>query len=342
VNRHRIIPLDAADAWSAALEGIPHAIAHTHAYARAMQRSSGFETFLYCFDDGTTRIVTPLAERPFGELVDVVTPYGFSGFVGSGEHARFPELWREFARSRRYVCGYIGLHPLLTRASYVCPSDVVEHHQVYVLDLTLSIEQLFRRLSELRRRGLKAWRASESTYSLDRERLAAFFVEQYTDFMRARGARDVYLVSKETLIALCEAPTMLLVGGCAAGRLEAVALFGYTPYVGDYLFSVSVEGGQRHTTALIWYAVQYLQALGVPLLNLGGGIRPNDGVAQYKERFGAARVPLRALQHVYRAREYAALCRRVGADPRDRGGYFPAYRARGARPERAEEGAPTG
>ena len=77
---------------------------------------------------------------------------------------------------------------------------------------------------------------------------------------------------------------------------------------------------------LLWSAVHRLIELGVQLLNLGGGLRPGDKLAQFKQRFGGQRRPLRALQEVYEPAAYAALCRQRGRNPAVRDGFFPAYR----------------
>jgi hypothetical protein len=76
---------------------------------------------------------------------------------------------------------------------------------------------------------------------------------------------------------------------------------------------------------LIWAAVRELKRLGVPTLNLGGGVSEGDSLAEFKRRFGAKQVPLRHVKQVYRPGRYRQLSQRVGADPAAQG-YFPAYR----------------
>jgi hypothetical protein len=60
-------------------------------------------------------------------------------------------------------------------------------------------------------------------------------------------------------------------------------------------------------------------------LNLGGGVKENDGVAEFKRRFGADEVPLRNVKQVYRRDIYEELCAEAGVDPHA-SAYFPAYR----------------
>lgn len=291
-----------------------------------MRATTGYQTFLYCFEDGDVRIVCPLSERGAAGAIDIVTPYGFSGFVGTGTSAHFPAAWKDFVAERGYVCGYIGLNPLFDHGSYYAPEDLHQHNEIYVLDLTLSQDELFRNLSQNRQRQLRHWERIAPTLILDRDALFAFFLDNFDAFFHRKHASAVYQLSRETLAALLDAQDIVLVGAGQAGRVEAVTLFAYSPHTADFLFNVSLPGGQQHSATLLWYGVTQLKALAIPSLNLGGGARPNDGIAQFKQRFGGRGLPLTALKQVYRPDAYAELCRQAGADPADRSGYFPAYR----------------
>ena len=164
-------------------------------------------------------------------------------------------------------------------------------------------------------------------YEVGGESLASFFVEQYPLTMERKGAAQRHRFGRETLSALCELPDTFLVGAAgAAGDLESVSLFGHTPYAGDFLFNAALPGCAHHSVALIWVAVHRLVETAVPWLNLGGGMSPGDSLAEFKARFGARALPMRAVKAVYDPAAYEDLCRRRGADPDDRDGYFPAYR----------------
>ena len=78
---------------------------------------------------------------------------------------------------------------------------------------------------------------------------------------------------------------------------------------------------------LVWWAVERLRELGIERLNLGGGMREGDEVAEFKRSFGAAQHRLASLRQVYRPAAYEDLCRQAGVDPDRRSGYFPPYRA---------------
>ncbi len=323
----RLVALDDPEGWRAALRGVPHAFAHTRASCHAMHLTTGWPTFLAVLEDGGDRVVCPVAERPWGEHVDAVTPYGFGGFAGRAASTAFLDGWRALARRRGWVCAYVGLNPLFAPPALLDAPRYVEHNNLYVLELDRGVETLRAALSENRRRQLRAAGPPEGWLVEDRGRLAAFFLEHVGPFLAGRGAGAAYAFSRPTLDALLGLDEVILLGAGAGGRVEAVCVLAHTPHCAEYLFGVSLPEGRGWSAALLWEGAMRLRALGIPRLNLGGGVRRGDGVAEFKVRFGAARLPLGSLREVYRPEVYAALCREAGADPDERGGYFPAFRA---------------
>src|SRR4029453_4771560 len=111
----------------------------------------------------------------------------------------------------------------------------------------------------------------------------------------------------------------------AGEPLQAVALFGHTPHGADYLFNVSVPGGERHAVHLVWWAAERLRELGVEALNIGGGRapggRPGADRAGLKRRFGGVERPPVSLRQVYRPDAYERLCLAAGVSP-ERSGWF--------------------
>ena len=72
-------------------------------------------------------------------------------------------------------------------------------------------------------------------------------------------------------------------------------MFGHTPHAADYLFGVSVSGGEGHAVHLIWSGVQRLRELGVPFLEprrrRPRGRRPRRVQAPLRRPRAAAREP---------------------------------------------------
>jgi hypothetical protein len=321
----RCIPIDSKEAWDTAVSGLPHSICHTWGYCHSVWLSSRPVTFLYCLDDDDIRIVCPLSEREYDGATDVVTPYGMGGFTGSGDGRAVAAHWSRFATHRGYICGYIALNPLFAGPSYR-GAETFREKTTYVLDLRLTEDQLFAALPADRKQRLRIANTRIARDLIwDRAAITEFFATQYSIFMDSKMAAPVFRLSPASLRSLCGLESVLLIGAGQRGRVEAAAMFGHTPFSGDYLFAFSLPGSQKYSAGLLWWAVRSLKKLGVPFLNLGGGLREGDRLAEFKRRFSGLELPVDALRQVYRQNQYEALCRRTGVDPTDASGYFPAY-----------------
>lgn len=323
-----LIPLTARDDWERALHGLPHAFAHTWASCSAMSLTTGWPTYLYVWQRGGSRAVCAISERGSPGVVDVVTPYGFGGFVATSPGSDVLAHWGAFARARGYVSGYLGLNPLFMPPDLRGSPDYAEHNELFVLPLEGGTDALYDSLSTNRRRELRSFAARGAQVVDDRTSVREYFLAGFDDFMRSKGATSTYDFSDETWRALLDCDEVFLLGAQEAdGSLVAASLFALTPYCGEYLFGISDPGRMGYSSNLIWAAATRLADEGVPLLNLGGGVHPGDGVAAFKARFGGRRLPLGALRQVYQPDTFARLCRQVGRDPWDRTGFFPPYRA---------------
>lgn len=324
IKKQTCISIDSPREWKEALKGVKHAFAHTWENCNAMHKTTGWRTYLYAFEVGPTRIVCPFSERQFDGYTDIVTPYGFSGFVGTADYLDFAQYWKNFAQEKGYVCAYISVNPLLSNDKYYDLDRIFTYNSVYVLDLTLCEEELYKNLSENRRRQLKD-RERLDGLNHDRAVLKDFILAQYQRFFSQKNASRTYSFSRQTMSLLMDLDNVILVGAGRSEQIEAVCVFAYTPYGGEYLFNVSMPGKQEHSVVLLWYGVMQLKSLGVPSLNLGGGITEDDGVARFKQRFGGKRSALKCVKEVYNPIIFAELCRRVNADPQESTGYFPPY-----------------
>jgi hypothetical protein len=292
-----------------------------------MRLTTDFKTYLYYFETENVRIVCPIAEREFESRVDIVTPYGLSGFVGNSDYVDFPRHWRGFVRERGYVCGYISLNPIFENSTYFLADELCSYNNIYVLDLTRSREELFSKLSKGRKGQLKEWEKTSVKLVLDKQALMDFFLANYIDFFAQKRATTAYAFAPATIESLLALNHVVMVGAGSREKIEAVTVFTYTPFAADYLFNISRPEGRRHSVALLWHGINHFKSISVPILNLGGGVHADDSLADFKQRFGGNKLTLNCLKQIYDAALYRALCGRVGVNPADTTGYFPAYRS---------------
>jgi len=318
--------LDSEAEWKEALKGIKHSFAHTWENCYAMFLTTGYNTYLYYFENKNVRIICPVAEREFNSHKDIVTPYGFSGFTGTGDCEEFEHYWKEYAKVKNYVCGYLSINPYFQNDSYFRSEKIESTASLYFLDLTLSLSDLYDNLDSNRKRQLKNFRSIESGFVYDKKVLTKFFIDNYYDFLEKINASGANYFSKSTLEFICSLENVFMVGAESGGKLTAVYVFSYTPYMGDCMFNVYIDDGKEFTSYLLWRGLKFFRSKKIPVMNLGGGSNNDDNIDKSKQRYGAFRLPFVNLKQIYDKKVYIELCKKINADPLDTGGYFPAYR----------------
>jgi len=318
-----IIPLSNRKAWTTALQNVPHAFGHTWESCYAMNLTTGLDTYLYHLEDNEVHIVCPISEREYKGYIDIFTPYGFSGFISNSEYPGFPDLWDKFAQDKKYVCGYFALNSILSNGRLPI-EDTTSENWVYVLDLTLPLNQLYSNMSNNRKRQVKKHKDMLDTFSRDKLILKSFFLNNFHEFFKDRKAGLFSSLSLETLEYLVDLDNVVLIGIINEGKVEAVSVFAYTDYVAEYLFNISLPEGKSHTVPILWEGIKVLKKQEIPLLNLGGGLKKGDSLSEFKERFGGKKYPLSVLKQVYNKKVFGELCDDSDVNSNDH--YFPPYR----------------
>jgi hypothetical protein len=153
----------------------------------------------------------------------------------------------------------------------------------------------------------------------------ARFLAVYTETMHAVSAAEHYFFGAEYFDALLSSPLSWLVevagpdGDVAASAL-AVRSDGFLHY---YLSGTADAHRSRAPSKnLIVASNDLADELGLPL-NLGGGVKPGDGLEEFKRGFANHELPFRTHELIADAGAYEELA--AGRDPGS--GFFPLYRA---------------
>ena len=321
-----LIPLSDPVAWDAAVASVSSAPAHRHSFIHAFSLSSDDPTYLLAHhdDNGHVDLICPVSIRGRPGECDAYSPFGFGGFALSARSgSEILAVWDGFAREQEWVASYIFQNPLLhahTDVGTFSPS-----HELFVLDLTPSIEELLSGMSQSRRREIRRWERSPAPLTTDRGAVAAFMISTSASFFDSRDASATYQFAELTWSGLVESDDVFVVGALDdCGDVVAASMFATGPEMVDYVFGISRPGSERFSAALIWEAIKYSREHDLIVMNLGGGISPDDGVAVFKQRFGAEAVRSQVLKRVHRPALYEQMCARSGVSLDD--AYFPPYR----------------
>lgn len=309
--------------WNRALENVPHSFAHTAEHCSSVQINTGSSMFLFLFEKDGVKICCPLMERDYCGVTDIAKPFGISGFTGNGKHPDFYKTWLEFVSSRYYVTGYTGIHPLFGKRDWFPQSKTYDHESIQVLDIKPSAEAILAMMSKKRRKQLKDWDQTKKMVTTNRESIKKFFLSHYHSFLDRKEAALYYYFSDRAMESFFRAEHSIMVGALENGEVVSATYFGYTDYLADAIFNLSLPGKNHHSAALIWHAVLELKKRGVPLLNMGGG---GGGISEFKRRFGAYQLTLFSVKEIYDEPEYMRLTNQSLENGLRHEGFFPAYR----------------
>jgi len=332
----KCISLNSKKEWDEALKGINHSFAFTFENCQAMSLTTGFNTFLYCYEKEDVKIVCPLSERSYNGYTDIVTPYGFSGFAGNKGCKDFPLHWSEFVKEKNYVCGYISMNPLFQNDSYFNESDAFSNTNLYYIDLTQSLTELFEGLDTNRKKIIVNYKKHESKFIYDKKILTEFFLNNYESFLKRISASKANYFSRKTLEYICGLENIFMVGAGKSDpdsgsdtKTEAVYIFASTDYAADCLFNVATPEGREFSPLLLWCGIRHFKKKKLPVICLGGGLKEDDSVALSKERFGGYKLPFFNLKQIFNLDIYKKLCKEKNIPDNEflsKDGYFPAYR----------------
>jgi len=323
--KQQLISLNDKDNWNAQLQNIPHSPAHTWAYNHAIALSSQLETYLYCATAENFKAICPIAIREKMGHKDIVTLSGFGGLLTYGKYPNFHRAYKEFLTLQGFICGYVALHPVFCDAADLPKSEASASSQIYTLDLGQSQQSLLQQLDKTHRYELRKWKNSDVKLNQNQAYLKNIFPKLYQETLIRINASHVYHFTSETLFHLLNSDNVLLIGAEINNHIEAISCFSYTPHIAEYFLNASSIDGRQHTRGLLWAGIETLQTLNVPILNLGGGIKPDDNLDNFKKRFGGKKHIYYALKQIYNEFIFNDLCKKLNFEPLSNYHYFPPY-----------------
>lgn len=341
--------------WPAVLARLSHDIYHEPAYLQAEARWIGGRPEAFLHVEGDALWFAPYIARrdrlpglrAAGRILDVVSPYGFPGPIGSPEHAAPGFCERAFAaflaglRERGAVSAFLRSHPSFDALPPVDRWPGVTEHdwKTVLIELDGDLEAIWSRVSRRRRQqinkcrrvGMQVRRVAlrdglpvlMGIYDETMDRVGAnadarFDAAYFHRLAPLAGHLEVWLVERRgtpiaaTLVSRrCDIIQTPVGGTCEAALADSP------------------------DSLLCWELITWGHATGAGAVHLGGGVGGrDDGVLRFKASFGPGRARFRTLRAVLDPARYAdltaarAVALGVGVRALDETGFFPAYRSR--------------
>lgn len=297
-------------------------------------------------------VLLPLILRPLGKerwagpgerRWDATSPYGYGGPFARGTRSPFDApFWRAYAQwcaAEGIVSTFVRLSLFPDQLAFT-PEPVEGRGENVVIALEPGPEELWHGYDRKVRKWVRVAEDAGLEVELDYDgrRLDEFYAV-YTHTMQRNGAAEWYCFSRSFFQALVD-------------KLRGFYVFFHALHRGRVVSSDLVLLSKEHAYAFLagtladafplgpnyllkHRALQWAAAAGKKAFVLGGGLKPNDGLMQFKRAFGPrGQVPFRVACLTHDEKEYHDLLRRRSAFEVERGGdwsprpgFFPAYRA---------------
>jgi Acetyltransferase (GNAT) domain len=267
-------------------------------------------------------VALPLLVREIADtgLFDAISPYGYPGGAVGGEGGAPPDPdaidWSVPGLVSVFVRERIGGKP--------CLAGATERSAVQVHDPSRPRSIRSRFGEQIRRNRKLGYRIEVLSGPETSAEQRASFHAVYTETMRRAEAAERYLFEPDyfatilgferSWLLVCRSPE----GATAAGGIAALSDGILHYYLGGTADAHRTDSPFKNVVEAM---IELAAKLGVTL-NLGGGVRPGDGLEDFKRGFANGELPFRTHELVCDPDAYRRL-----SEGREDSGFFPPYRA---------------
>lgn len=316
----------------------------TSGYGRANARGGEEEWTSIVSQDGRWQVPL-LLRHDISPGSDACTPYGYGGIYASSELSRedislYWDATISCLQNLDIVSVFFRFSPFMEappELPMLVTKKVGETYLVSVVDIEETWTSMKGNSRTAIRKARKAgFHGSVTEVSTEIADAAHPFRTLYERTMNRLDAADLYFFDDEYYRLLSEGcPLHVAQVTDAEGEVVAasIVLSDSTGTAHYHLAGSDPDAARKGANnLLLWSIFEWAHANGFSNVHLGGGVRPGDGLAKFKESFGGEKRDFYVGDVVVNAARYAELTERraveLGTSP-DRlsvTGFFPAYR----------------
>lgn len=297
--------LEKAEEWDQIVKSFErYDVYYLSGYVKAFWLNGDGEPILIYHENGPTRAINVVLKRdlsqfePFHEKLeqsafyDVVTPYGYGGFLVEGtDYDELQGEYEEFCRQEHIICEFVRFHPLLENWKGLEKLYTEKHIGATVYMDTSSDEEIWKNITSKNRNMIrKAKKSGLKVYWGRDPELIEPFMEIYNAAMDKDGATDYYYFGKEFYESILEDLKQNAMWFFAKKEREiaAIAIFLFGNGKMHYHLSASRTEFQKMapTNLLLYEAALWAGRNGYKKLHMGGGVgSAQDSLYKFKKSF---------------------------------------------------------
>ena len=278
------------------------------------------------------------------EYFDIISPYGYSGFLSSFvdmDIGEFIDVFDDYCRQENIVNEFIRFNPLIQNDKYkgIDKLELIKWSETVFIDLADPLEGIKKRFSSANKRNInKAIKNQLQMVELEyNEKNIIEFYKIYSHTMERLSATDFYYFSKEYFYSLKEelkdAVKLFKIVNSSGDNMAMLLFLGYDKYFHYHLGgSLEAYWDLRPNNLLFFRVIEWAKLHGYEKLHLGGGYKKNDNLFRFKKSFSPLTLPYFIVKRIHNRKIYDDLYRinmqyLKGKNVRDYDkSYFPAYR----------------
>jgi hypothetical protein len=339
--------------WADLLSGIRHDVYHLPAYAAfaARHQDEGKPLAFVAEEDGN-HLLVPIIVRQIPaditgggpQLLDATSPRGYPGplFSTTSRHSTgdFPDraiaAFRGTLHDLGIVSAFVRTHPLLPSSLDALrrAGPLIEHGDSVSIDLGLSADELWRQTRENHRRDINRARRDGYVARID-DTWASFdaFVDVYQQSMDRLEAAPFWRLSRQYFVDLRASlgHRLHLCVVETGGQVVAAGLLTEEDEIVEYHLAGTRDDyvAASPSKLIVDFARTWAKSRGARRLHLGGSLRRNDPLYQFKAGFSPIKHAVCSWRLIADAAAYRSLVERreavhgMAGDPDE---FFPAYR----------------
>lgn len=300
-----VYTLNESEQWDAIVRSFKnHDVYYLSGYVKAFQINGDGEPNLIYFETADTKAINVVIKRDIadcgyfksiekGQLFDIVTPYGYGGWLVEGMNFKILKSeYEAFCVRENIISEFVRFNPLLENWNGLEEIYEIIHLGDTVYINTISEELIWQNISSKNRNVIrKAQKSGLKVYWGRDPEIIKPFMEIYNATMDKDSASDYYyfdaLFYKSVLEDLKQ-NAMWFYAKTAEGEIAAIAIFLFCNSKMHYHLSASRREYQNlaPTNLILYEAAVWAANHGYERLHLGGGVgSAHDSLYKFKKAF---------------------------------------------------------
>ena len=346
--KFKLFSLEQEDEWDTIVKSfINYEVYYLSGYVKAFEINGDGKAYLFYCEDGDTRAINVFMKRDVAEIpffatkispltyFDIVTPYGYGGFIVEGDkEEKVEQVFKNFCEDSGIIAEFVRYNPMTK--NWNAMQDLYEHcysGKTVYLDLQ-SEEEIWKNMTSKNRNMVrKAQKAGLKTYWGRDKEIIKPFMDIYNKTMEKDDASDYYFFKQEFYESILEdlKYNSMWFYTKLDNMIASIAIFLYANGNMHYHLSASRKEYQNFapTNLLLYEAALWGCRNGYKKMHLGGGVgAQEDSLYKFKKAFNRYNDSCFYVgKHIYNVDIYKELLeiREKIEKPRE-ANFFPEYR----------------